>query len=66
MLLGEDCEIQVDISQLKAITQNCDHVPESIAYVATRCYWEQSLQSMLQTLGARREYFLKGFGTFGL
>lgn len=43
MLLGEDCEIQVNISQLKAITQNDDDVPESTVYVATRCYWEQSL-----------------------
>lgn len=43
MLLGEDCEIQVDIPQLKAITQSDDNVPESMVYVATRCYWEQSL-----------------------
>lgn len=66
MLLGEGCEMQVDISQLKAITQNEDDVPESMAHVATWCYWEKSLQSVLQILGVRWEYFTNGFGAFGL
>lgn len=29
MLLGEDCEIQIDISQLKAITGNTEDLPKS-------------------------------------
>lgn len=28
MLLGEDCEIQIDTSQLKAITGNTEDVPK--------------------------------------
>lgn len=52
MLLGEGCEMQVDIPQLKAVTQNEDDVLESMVHVATWCCSEKAYRAYCRLWGS--------------